>query len=118
MDSDKPDDLGNANDFWNELSGEFESQKKSLLISPNNDIRTTSDSLEASGNGKLDDWCDANDSVKAVLAKADGDKKSLRIVTTNDLVICSDQKHSRQNDYGAGRQSKPAKIDCTGVVPA
>jgi hypothetical protein len=62
-----------------------------VLISPNNDIRTTPDSLDTPGNGRSDNWCDANDSLKGVSTKADNETKSLRIVTINDILICSDQ---------------------------
>jgi hypothetical protein len=66
-DHDKSDDSGNANDFLNELSRKFESNEKSLLININNDIGTTSDSLQASDNGKSVAQCRANNSVNGGL---------------------------------------------------
>jgi hypothetical protein len=72
----KPGDSGNVNDFLNDLSSKFEFKEKWLLISGNDDFRTTSDSLEQSDNGKLDDWCQVNDCVNDVSPKPDDDHES------------------------------------------
>jgi hypothetical protein len=53
---DNPDDSGDANDFLNKLSSEFESHETALLSNVNDDIGITSDSLLAFDKNKSDGW--------------------------------------------------------------
>jgi hypothetical protein len=78
----------------NGLSVKFESHEKSLLINTNDDIRTTSDSLQAPDNGKSDDWRRVNDSMNHVSTKLEDDKKSLRTMAPDLIAICSDKEPS------------------------
>jgi hypothetical protein len=61
----------------NELSGEFKSNEKSLLMKTKDDLRTTFDWLQASNNDKSDDYCHLNDSAKDISTRPDDDKKSM-----------------------------------------
>jgi hypothetical protein len=53
-DDDRSDDSGNVNDCLNEVSSQRELNETSALMTANNEIGTTSDSLSASANGKSD----------------------------------------------------------------
>jgi hypothetical protein len=83
----------------NEFSSKFESDEKSLLINTNDDIGTTSDSLQASDNGKSNDLYRATDSMNEVSMKPDDDKKSTRTVTHNETAICLKNESSFENEY-------------------
>jgi hypothetical protein len=96
-DHDKPDDSGNPNDFLNEFSSNFESNKKSLTVNTNEDIGPASNLLERPDNGKSDDQCHRNETVNEVSKKPDNDQKPMASAKQDDIAICSDKEFSLDN---------------------
>jgi hypothetical protein len=96
----------------NELSSKLESNEKSVPIKTNDEIGTTSDSLETFDNGKSEDWCRVNDSVTAVSAKPNDNKKSMPTLTNDEIAFCSDKEFSFENEEWNRNAANCGGTDC------
>jgi hypothetical protein len=80
------------------ISSKVQSKEKSPPIHTNDDIESTSDSLEGSDNRKSDDWYHMIDYVNEGFAKPDDHKESMRTVTHDEITVCSDKELSFENE--------------------